>query len=218
MLIDDLFSDAIIKSRSRTGSLLVNSKRTIGMFIAVVLMTGCATFKGSDLELLVKGGSRSDSNIMDLPVRVRYFSNYDSGNDERQSRAYAAVKSQIESYYSAHKKQPVFIEGDHEPPLEYLDYYVVADRYNAKLDMGGVVSSIFCGLSLMILPGNMHDIDYYIRMSHFSDGKLVSRNLYMQPMDQYVGLFIAPWSHREYETIGAESIQDVFLYQYSKED
>ena len=201
----------------------MKSKLILGMLMSMLIVTGCATFKDSDLKVLVKDESPSESSkeiayIMDLPVRIRYFTNYDSGNDDRQSKAHFAIKKQIESYYAEHQRQPVFIENDHEVPAEYVDYYIVADRYDAKLDAEGIVSSILFGITLMILPGNIYDVDYYIRMSHFKDGKLISRNLYMQSMDQYIGLFIAPWSNRAYETVGASSIQEVFPYQYDEED
>lgn len=162
-----------------------------------LLIQGCTTFRVGELQTtpLIHNNDAIEKTayLRHLPVVLRYHSTLGMDNEREYS---ATLQKLLRTAKAAFPDQQVdFIDNYPGVPQEYLNIHVIQDIPDEREDESTalqVITSIFAGATMLIIPMNDKDIENHIKISHIKNGEKINSTLFNQESLRFVGLTMIP--------------------------
>ena len=169
-------------------------KSLICVLLSAISVSSCVHFSSNSFK---EEFSSSELNFTEVDgavyIKTNNYSNWSSVYSLNRQVANAIVKSFDENGIS------VKIIGEkHQIPNDYYEITTIVDNtvddeYRSFSPLS-ILSGIWMGLSVFVLPAVSSDFTVLIKVNHFSGGEVVSSHLYSSHMYYLVGLSMLPFS------------------------
>lgn len=178
------------------------SKKAFFAFTVLVftsLLTSCAHFSG-DIEKRYSSARQESSPLeKSISIRMAGYANLSSNSKVREKMNLA-----VEAAFSKHQIEIDWIQEDEALPEHYLDIVMIvdngADKENRSFDLVSLLSAVWCGASVFILPGKSSDFDVIVKVNRFEKGQLIATDTFSSTMYYLAGISMLPLAG--YQDIG----------------